>query len=56
VNGNKKNIFDVFWQLVPLHYLKIIGSQSEDELFKWTNSLVPDQKIKNLKDQTLSDG
>lgn len=56
VNGNKKNILAVVWQLVRLHYLKIIGSQSEDDLVKWANSLVPDQKIKNLKDQSLSDG
>jgi plastin-1 len=36
--------------------LKIIGSQSEDDLVKWANGLVPDMKIKNLKDQALSDG
>ena len=36
--------------------MKIIGSQSEDDLVKWANGLVPDMKIKNLKDQALSDG
>lgn len=57
VNGNKKNILAVVWQLVRLHYIKIIGSLSEDDLVKWANSLVDaDHKIKNLKDQAMSDG
>jgi plastin-1 len=56
VEGNKKNILAVVWQLVRLNYLKIIGNQSEDDLVKWANSQVPDMKIKNLKDHALSDG
>lgn len=56
VNSNKKNILAVVWQLVRLHYLKIIGSQSEEDLVKWANGLVGDLKIKNLKDHALSDG
>jgi plastin-1 len=39
-----------------LNYLKIIGSQSEDDLVKWANQLIGDMQIKNLKDHTLSDG
>lgn len=39
-----------------LNYLKIIGSQTEDDLVKWANSMVEDMKIKNFKDQALSDG
>ena len=42
--------------MVRLNYLKIIGSQSEDDLVKWANTQVPDMKIKNLKDQVLNDG
>jgi hypothetical protein len=56
VEGNKKNILAVVWQLVRLNYLKIIGSQSEDDLVKWANTQVPDMKIKNLKDAVLNDG
>lgn len=36
--------------------MKIIGSQSEDDLVKWANSLVGDIQIKSLKDSALSDG
>ena len=36
--------------------MKIIGSLTEDDLVKWANSQVEDLKIKNLKDQALSDG
>lgn len=38
VNGNKKNVLAVMWQLVRLNYLQIIGSQTEDDLVKWANS------------------
>lgn len=56
VNGVKKNILAVVWQLVKLNYTKIIGSLSEDDLVKWANNLVADHKIKNLKDKEMSDG
>jgi plastin-1 len=54
--GNKKLILAMVWQMVRMHYLQIIGNQSEDQLVQWANSMVPDQQIKNLKDQSLSDG
>jgi len=56
VDGNKKLVIAVVWQLVRLNYLKIIGSQSEEDLVKWANSLIGDMAIKNLKDKTLADG
>ncbi len=56
VDGNTKNIIAVVWQLVRLHYLKIIGSQSEEDLVKWSNNLVDEPKIKNFKDPALADG
>ena len=46
----------VLWQLVRLNYLQIIGSKTEEDLVKWANECVPNQKIKNLKDHALSDG
>ncbi len=55
-DGNKKLIIAVVWQLVRLNYLKIIGSQSEDDLVKWANTLIGDMQIKNLKDSSLSNG
>jgi plastin-1 len=54
--GNKKNVIAVVWQLVRMHYLQIIGSMTEEDLVKWANSQVADLKIKNFKDQSLSNG
>lgn len=56
VDGNKKNVIAVVWQLVRMHYLQIIGSMTEEDLVKWANASVPDLKIKNFKDAALSDG
>ena len=56
VDGIPKLVIAVVWQLVRINYLKIIGSQSEDDLVKWANSQVGDMQIKNLKDSALSDG
>jgi len=56
LDGNQKLIIAMVWQLVRLHYMRIIGTQSEDDLVKWANSMVPDIQIKNFKDKTLSDG
>lgn len=56
LDGNKKLVIAVVWQLVRLNYLKIIGSQSEDDLVKWANGLIGDLQIKNLKDSSLSNG
>jgi plastin-1 len=36
--------------------MKIIGSQSEDDLLKWANSLAGDMQVKNFKDKALADG
>ena len=40
LEGNKKQIIAVVWQLVRLHYLRIIGDQSEDQIIQWANKLV----------------
>lgn len=56
LDGVKKNIIAVVWQLVKLHYLRIIGSKTEDDLIKWANEVVKDGEIKNFKDKTLADG
>ena len=50
LEGNKKLIIAIVWQLVRLNYLKIIGNQSEDDLVKWANSHNPDVKVKSFKD------
>ena len=56
VDGNKKSIIAVVYQLVRLNYLKTIGGQSEDDLVKWANTMVGEMTIKNLKDPALADG
>ena len=42
LDGNKKQVIAVVWQLVRLHYLNIVGSKKEDDLVKWANELVGD--------------
>lgn len=36
-DGNKKNILAMVWQLMRVHYLKIIGSKTEADLLAWVN-------------------
>lgn len=55
LEGNKKLIIAIVWQLVRLNYLKIIGNQSEDDLIKWANSS-NEVHVKSFKDHTISDG
>lgn len=40
LEANRKNVIACIWQLVRVHYLKIIGTQSEDDLIKWANKQV----------------
>ena len=56
LEGNKKLILAVVWQLVRLHYLQLIGSKKEDDLVKWANDLVGEVQIKSFKDKALSNG
>jgi len=56
--GERKSILTVVWQLVRLHYLKLIGDKTEDDLVKWANDKVAGKhtNIANLKDKSLADG
>lgn len=56
--GHKKSILAIVWQLVRLHYLKLIGNKSEDDLVAWANEQVGGKhpSIQNLKDKALSNG
>lgn len=36
--------------------MKIIGSQSEDDLLRWANNLAGDLSVKSFKDKALADG
>ena len=56
--GERKSILTIVWQLVRLHYLKLIGDKTEDDLVKWANETVGGKhtNIANLKDKSMSDG
>jgi len=56
--GNKKLILAVVWQLVRLHYLKLVGDKTEDDLVKMANDLVGGKatSISSLKDKSMGDG
>ena len=56
--GERKSILTVVWQLVRLHYLKLIGDKTEDDLVKWANDKVGGKhtSIANLKDKSMADG
>jgi len=55
---NTKLILAVVWQLVRLHYLKLVGDKSEDDLVKWANDCVGGKapSIANLKDKSMGNG
>ena len=55
--GDKKLTLAVVWQIMRLHYLKIIGDKSEADLVKWANDTVAGKAtpIEKLKDPSLSD-
>lgn len=56
--GNRKLILATVWQLVRLHYLKLIGGKDDAEIVKWANDTVGDKAtaITGLSDKSLSDG
>lgn len=58
LNANKKSVLAIVWQIVRLHYLQLIGNDSEDELVKWANSKVTNEenKVKNFKDKSIKSG
>jgi len=50
-DGQKKNILAMVWQLMRVHYLKIIGSKTEQDLINWINtSVAPATPIANFSD------
>lgn len=51
--GHKKSILTIVWQLMRLHYLRLIGDKSEDDIVAWANELVGGKHtaIANLRDK-----
>jgi len=55
VDGNKKLILALVWQMVRRHTLDTLGGSSEDELIKWANARVPeDARISKFNDKSIS--
>jgi hypothetical protein len=51
VDGVKKNILAMVWQLMKVHYLKIIGNKTDAQILAWANeTLQLDQPLANFKD------
>jgi plastin-1 len=54
LEGNKKYILAIVWQLMRSHTLQIIGNKSENDLLTWANEIVgEDSKIGSFKDKPL---
>ena len=54
LEGNKKYILAIVWQLMRSHTLQIIGNKSENDLLTWANEIVgEDSKIASFKDKAL---
>ena len=57
VDVQKKNILAMVWQLMRVHYLKIIGSKTDQDLIAWMNQVLqPEQPLKGFNDPQLADG
>jgi hypothetical protein len=57
VDGKKKLVLAILWQLMRKSMLDKLGNIKEEEILKWANSKVPeDMKVKNLKDKSLANG
>ncbi len=54
LEGNKKYILAVVWQLMRSHTLQVIGNKSENDLLTWANELVgSENKVASLKEKSL---
>ena len=57
LDANRKSVLAIVWQIVKIHYLQLIGSQSEKDLLDWANTLVKEEnKAKSFKDKSLKNG
>ena len=58
VNGNKKSILAIVWQIVRQHYMQLIGNDSEKDLVDWGNSMCGKEelRVKSFKDKSIKSG
>jgi len=56
-DGNKKGLLQIVWQLMRVHYLKIIGSKTEKDLINWVNEAASDgEPVTGFSSQGWSSG
>lgn len=57
-DGNKKLILALIWQLMRVHYMKIIGNKSDQVIIDWANGVKGNEnlQVKNFKDANLKTG
>lgn len=58
MKGNRKSMLAIVWQIVRLHYLTLIGNESETALVEWGNSMCGKEelRVKNFKDSSIKTG
>lgn len=56
-DGHKKNILAMIWQVMRIHYMKIIGNKTDADLLAWTNETVqPETPLTGFADPAFGDG
>lgn len=54
IEGNRKQILAIVWQLMRCHTLQVIGGKTEEDLLAWGNHMAgSDPKITSLRDAQL---
>jgi hypothetical protein len=59
LEGNKKNMLAIIWQLVRVHYLQLLGSKTEKDILNWANGQVKSQggnEVTGYRDAGLASG
>lgn len=56
-DGHKKNILAMIWQVMRIHYMKIIGNKTDADLLQWVNEVVqPETPLAGFADPAFADG
>jgi plastin-1 len=55
LNAKKKSILAIVWQIVKLHYMQLIGNDSEKDLVEWANKMIgkEENQVKSFKDKAI---
>jgi hypothetical protein len=57
MKANKKAVLSIVWQIVRIHYMQLIGNESEKDLLEWANTKVKEEnQVKSFRDKSLKNG